>query len=321
MEEKQKETQKWEAGATELLQQRDIKGLIVRFMAWLEKEGYSKYNTYPENLKTLDRLGANLLDPESVKTVIGKHKIKNGSKIQYVHAYSAFLKMLGKTWVPPRYKQTENLPYVPDEADLDALIAACRSRRMAAFLQCLKETFADPGEILRLRWLDVSGNIITINQPVKGHLPRRIEVSNRLISMLNSLPKTSPLIFPTTYESIYSSFRDVRRRAAELQKNPKLLSIQFRSFRHWGGTMLAYYTNGNILTVKGRLGHKRVENTMKYIGAINFKDDEFEVATATTDEEIKKLGAMGFVKYDERKIGETVISYYRRPKRFAKYEC
>jgi len=58
---------------------------------------------------------------------------------------------------------------------------------------------------------------------------------------------------------------------------------------------------------------------MKYIGMIHFKDDQFEVTTATTDEEIKKIGEAGFLKYDERKIGETVISYYRRPKRFSTY--
>jgi hypothetical protein len=49
----------------------------------------------------------------------------------------------------------------------------------------------------------------------------------------------------------------------------------------------------------------------------NVKDGEFEIATAATDEEIKKLGAAGFTKYDERRVGETVISYYRRPKRFS----
>jgi hypothetical protein len=59
---------------------------------------------------------------------------------------------------------------------------------------------------------------------------------------------------------------------------------------------------------------------MKYIGMIYFKEDEFEVATATTDEEIKKLGIAGFRKYDERRIGETCISYYRRPKRFSPSE-
>ncbi len=81
--------------------------------------------------------------------------------------------------------------------------------------------------------------------------------------------------------------------------------------------MLAHY-DVNLLTIKKLLGHKRIENTMKYINMTgNFGTSEFEIATATTDEEIKKIGASGFTKYDERRIGDTVISYYRRPKRFS----
>jgi len=81
--------------------------------------------------------------------------------------------------------------------------------------------------------------------------------------------------------------------------------------------MLAFH-NVNVLTIKKLLGHKRIENTMKYIQLMpNLKDGEFEIATAVTDAEIKKIGAEGYTKYDERRIGETVISYYRRPKRFS----
>ena len=49
---------------------------------------------------------------------------------------------------------------------------------------------------------------------------------------------------------------------------------------------------------------------------ITIKDNEFETATATTDDEIKKLGSLGFQKYDERKIGETCISYSEDRKGF-----
>jgi hypothetical protein len=42
-----------------------------------------------------------------------------------------------------------------------------------------EETFPDPGEALRLRWIDVSGSVITINKPVKEHLPRRALHKNR----------------------------------------------------------------------------------------------------------------------------------------------
>ena len=79
--------------------------------------------------------------------------------------------------------------------------------------------------------------------------------------------------------------------------------------------MIAHYTNGNALTVKKLLGHKRIENSMKYIGMIDFKDDKFEVATATTVDEAKKLLTAGF-DYVTEKSG---IMLFRRPKRFSKY--
>lgn len=77
--------------------------------------------------------------------------------------------------------------------------------------------------------------------------------------------------------------------------------------------MIAHYTNGNVLTVKKLLRHKRIDNTMKYIHMINFKDDEFEVGTATTVEEAKKLLSVGF-DYVTEKDG---IMLFRRPKRFS----
>jgi hypothetical protein len=41
------------------------------------------------------------------------------------------------------------------------------------------------------------------------------------------------------------------------------------------------------------LRHKRVDSTMKYIQMLNLEDDEFEVTSATTVDEIKKLGMVG----------------------------
>jgi integrase len=114
---------------------------------------------------------------------------------------------------------------------------------------------------------------------------------------------------------MFSCYSKVRKRAAELQKNPRLLAIELRTFRHWGGTIIAHYTNGNFLTVKKLLGHKRIENTMKYIGPVHFKDDEFEVTTATTVEEAKQVLSAGFDYVTEKKG----IMLFRRPKRFSKY--
>ncbi len=229
-----------------------------------------------------------------------------------VYAYDAFAKMQKISWAPPKYTQEEIIPFVPEETELDQLIVACKSKRNAAYLQTLKETFADPGEASRLEWIDISGNVITINHPEKGHLPRQLKVSQKLLSMLNNLPKTSERIFPTTYQTIATAFQNLRKRTAQTLQNPRLRKIKLTTFRHWGGTMIAHYTNGNVLTVKKLLGHKRIENTMKYIGMVHFKDDEFEVATATTVDEAKQLGTAGFEKFDEF----NGIHLFRKPKRF-----
>jgi hypothetical protein len=41
---------------------------------------------------------------------------------------------------------------------------------------------------------------------------------------------------------------------------------------------------------KKRLRHKNIQNAMKYIHNIKFKDTDFEIATSTAPEEIKELG-------------------------------
>ena len=206
------------------------------------------------------------------------------------------------------------MPFISDEKELDCLIAACLSKCMAAYLQTLKETFEDPGEARKLRWIDVNNNVITINNPGKGHLPRSIEVSTKLIAMLNALSRTNKRIFPVSSNNLFKCYSRLRKRVAKMQKNPLILKSEFRTFRHWGG-MIAHYTNGNILIVKRQLGHKKVENTMKYIGMIHFEDDEFEVVTATTVEEAENLGKAGFQKYYEF----SGVHLYRRRKRFSKY--
>jgi len=51
---------------------------------------------------------------------------------------------------------------------------------------------------------------------------------------------------------------------------------------------------------------------MKYIHMIHFKDDEFDVAAATTVEEVNQLAGAEFDKVDEI----HGIHVFRRPKKF-----
>ena len=302
------------AGDSERLPQ-DAKGLITKFMAYLEREGYSAGIGYPATLKHLVKDGANLLDPDNVKTVIAQQKWKNSVKMLATYAYDAFAKMQGIKWNKPAYRQEETTLYIHDEKDLDLLISTA-SRRMATFLQCLKETFADPGEILRLEWIDLKNSTLSINHPVKGHLPGKYELSPRLVAMLNALPRKDKRIFPMSYACAEDSLKKLRKRAAAKFQNPVLLSICFKSYRHWGGSMLAHVTNGNVLVIKRMLRHKSIQNTMKYIHTIEFKEEDFEETVATTPEEIRQLGKAGWAKYDEMTVNGTQMHFYRKPKRF-----
>ena len=109
--------------------------------------------------------------------------------------------------------------------------------------------------------------------------------------------------------------------AAKKLQNPRLLNVAFKSFRHWGGSMLAHHTNGNVLTVKKLLRNKNIQNTMKYIHTIEFKDEDYEETTATTVEEIRALGKAGWTKYDGVTMNGIQIHFYRKPKRFGGLKC
>ena len=110
--------------------------------------------------------------------------------------------------------------------------------------------------------------------------------------------------------------RSLKKKVARKMQEPAVLDITFKSYRHFGGSMIAHYTNGNVLTVKKMLRHKSVLNTMKYIHTINFAESEFETTTATTPEEILELRKSGWQKYDQMTVNGTAMHFYCKPKRF-----
>ncbi len=83
--------------------------------------------------------------------------------MQFVAAYAILAKIIKIQWTPHILHSRRKHSIHSDKSELDALIAVTRSERMATYPQCLQETFSDPSEVLRLRWIDVSGNTITIN--------------------------------------------------------------------------------------------------------------------------------------------------------------
>lgn len=298
----------------------EVNAVITVFEGWLRTQGYKK-NKYPDNLRTIVRLGADLMNPEDVKEKIGAHDVEDGMKMQLCYSYNAFVDMNKKTlsWeMPTGYKQAEIIPFIPERTELDQLIAATQSRRMAAFLQTLDDTFTDPGEALLInRDEDIKGNAITIRHPVKDHRPRTLEVSQKCIAMINMLPPTdSGLVFDCTYNSIASTFLALKRRVAEFTKNDRFNFIELRSYRHYAGTRIAELSNGNPMTVMKFLGLKSVDNAMKYVNIwkLSFKTEtEYDMLEVTTPEDLKRALLGGYTHV----IDKFGASWFRRPKRIA----
>jgi integrase len=273
-----------------------VKGKLVEFAWWLQKEGYRSSKNRFSMLKRLVNLGANLEDPESVKNILAKNQNwTEGYKMLLMYAYESYLKMEGRSWQRPRYRQTRTLPFIPTEEELDQLIAGA-GKKLGTFLQGLKDTGADPGELAKLKWTDLNIEAGTINiKPVKGHKPRVLRVSDQFLSRVQTLPKESEEIFH--YESLRSAYAKAKKYLARKLSNPRLLAINFTTFRHWKGTM-EYHLTHDIIHVKELLGHMRIDNTMVYINLetaiFASKNDQFYAAVANEPDEAVKLIEAGF---------------------------
>jgi integrase len=276
-------------------------GKILEYAWWMKKQNYSNVTirVNVSTLRTLVSRGANLDDPESVKTVLAKQNWSESRRHGAIAAYNLYGKMHGLRWEPPFCRVTRKLPFIPTEQELDALIASCGSKT-SAFLQLLKETAMRCGEAIRLKWTDIDfeRRILTLNAPEKGCNPRVWKVSQKLIDMLNRLPKKNEYVFGgATVASLKSSFWHSRKRAAFKLQNPRLNRIGFHTFRHWKATTL-YHQTKDPLFVKEFLGHKKLDSTLLYIQLEQalYKEDssEFHVAIAKTPDEIKALLEVGF---------------------------
>ncbi|MCK4424965.1 site-specific integrase [Candidatus Bathyarchaeota archaeon] len=292
------------AGATK-------KSEVIQFLWHLKKQGL-KENTikcYDAYLKTLVNSGANLLDSESVKETIANKKWSRNTKALAIASYSRFLEFKGVSWKPPRNKRVRKLPFIPLEKEIDALISGSR-KKLATFLQLLKETGLRSGEAWCLKWKDIDfqNRTITINEPEKHGKPRMLKISPTMVAMLKAMQTENERVFIGKLPFFRESFRYFRQRLSVKLKNPRLLRITFHTFRHWKATM-EYHKTKDILYVKQLLGHRDINTTLLYTQLVNFESDEYHTATAKTVEEATKLAEAGFEYFDAL---ENVHIYRKR---------
>jgi integrase len=280
----------------------DINTLLATYEWYLQKEGYrpATIESRTKLLKTLWKRDADFNDPDSVKTVIAKQSWSEGRKGNAVDAYSSYLAMTNGTWTPPTYKSIPKIPFVPKETEIDQLIAGC-SPRIATFLQILKETRARPGEIWNCTEdnFDFESNTINII-PEKGSNPRIFKMSQKLVGMIQNLPRPYGKYYFATpkmnLEFFRINFERQRKRLTTKLNNPRISKIMFKTLRTWGGT-IDYHRTKDIIYVMKRLGHKSINNTLIYIQLEEalFKDEiDYTSKVAKTESEACVLIEAGF---------------------------
>jgi integrase len=230
-------------------------------------------------IKRLAKLEADLYDPESVKQVIAEQQWTEGRKDLACDAYTTFLAMNGGTWQRPTYKPVDKEPFIPQPSEVKQLIAGC-SPRMACFVQVLSETAMRPGECWQLCWSDYDQPTRTIRvTPEKGSKSGTYKASKELAQMIEALPrKYGDRIFSEPGMSLdhhSRNFTKQRKRMANKLKNPRLLSISFKTLRHFRGTMEAWRTK-DPFHVQQFLRHRNIANTMRYIhlAQVLFKNEQ-----------------------------------------------
>jgi integrase len=287
-----------ELKTTEVLRRNEaeVKGKILEHAFWMQKEGYAE-STITRRirlLRTIANKGANLQDPESVKETLAKQqKWQTKTKKIAVETYSLFLKMQGKTWSPPKYLSTRRLPFIPLEREIDDLIAGCNPKT-ATFLRMLKETGARLGEAWQLQWIDIDFENKTVNiTPEKGSNPRKLKLTDKLLSMLNNLPKTQPQIFIGSQRHFVRGFRRQRKKIALKLENDRITKISCHTFRHWKATT-EIARHRTIKEVQYMLGHRSLLSTDYYVQLVTFESDDYTSANARTIQEAQKLVEAGF---------------------------
>jgi integrase len=272
---------------------------ILDFLWYMKKQGYKETTIISRGvrLRRLLALGADLNNPESVKEIIAKQeKWKDSMKEVVVFAYDLYAKWTGLKWQRPRYKAIRQLPFIPQEREIDDVIAGC-NKEIALFLQIGKDTGARAGEIFRLQWIDIDfeGRTISIIAE-KGSNPRIFRLSNKLFSMLNATPKDSQRIFNIylNLNNLRRTFQRQRSRTAKKLGNPRLDKIMFHTLRHWKGST-EYHKTKDILHVMQVLGHKNIKNTLLYTQLLQVeKEDQFICKVAKAPREIQDLIEQGF---------------------------
>ncbi len=242
----------------------------------------------------------NLDKPESVKEFIATLDRKNGYKRQLCYSYNKYVKVHGLTWNKPNYHVSSKMPKIPQETQIDCIIANA-SKKLATAISISRDTGLRPIELMniRLRDVDLSKGAI-YPETAKHGSPRVLKLKKSTLNMLNKYlahiyVELNDNLFGTwTSETYGKLFRHTRNKTAEKLADMSIKGIRLYDLRHFFATM-TYYRTKDILFVKQQMGHKKIETTLVYTQLLQFEqDDNYTCKVANTVKDATDLIENGF---------------------------
>jgi len=267
----------------------------------LKKNNYAD-STIKSVRKSLEKLAryCNLNKPDEVKTFLATFDGSNDYKRILANNYDLYVKYYGLKWEKPKYHQTAKMPKIPLESQIDSLIAFT-SRKLATAISISKDTGLRPIELTRLKLKDINlANGAVYPQTAKHGSPKVLKLSNKTLNLLNEYLATKDLnnednLFGKWNSDEYGKrFRGARNNLAKKLGDKSIKTIRLYDLRHFFATML-YQKTRDILFVKQQMGHKKIENTLKYTQLLQFeKDDNYTCKVAQNVEQATELIENGF---------------------------
>ena len=234
----------------------------------MKLKGYSEQTLQgiSKRLKYLSKF-SNLDNPQSVKQYIAEKDCSNTFKECLVNAYVHYAREYNLSWTVPRYLRPERLPIVPTSEQINKIIAHS-GRKYSMIFSILRDTGLRPVELSRLslKQIDLHKGILYPESAKRGRA-RALKLKTATLAMLKEYItqndfKLSEKLFPKT-SAVSHVWMRVRNRLAKRLHEPELKKIRLYDLRHYFATML-YHKTKDILLVKEKLGHRRLENTLVY---------------------------------------------------------
>jgi len=262
----------------------------------MKKKGKSENNLQTTSYK-LRQIAqhVDLMNPDAVLTFIADHKVTNATRTKLEKCYKYFATYNNISYERPRYPYEPKVPLIPTTENIYKIISAS-SWKYSIIFTILEQTGVETQELATTKRSDIDAERGIINvQGCKRHSSRSIRLKPRtadlLRAYLDKYDKEYPFPKPKRISEMWRRFRN---RLAHKLNNPQIRLIPLRNLRHHHATTL-YDKTKDILLVKQRLGHKKIETTMIYTQLISFsEEEEYTCKTASTIKEARDLIEHGF---------------------------